>query len=276
MHYYKFNIGDYRRDTGHLTMLEHGAYRQLLDSYYLNEKPLPLDDAILMRTHSARNADEMQAIRNALQDFFIRTDEGWIHNHCNRVICEYHSKSAKAKDSANARWGNKHADVSEQDANAMRTHSEGNANHKPLTINHKPLTNNQEPVKTTAPKKPARFDPRDLPMPLGLKAATWGEWVSFRTKLPKPPKPETWEKQVEFLAKQIANGADAGSIVDYSIRNGYTGLFEPKQQPTKTQFLTAQQQRDENNRRSTADFLADDTPFFSHQGQPIEGECSNA
>lgn len=128
-----------------------------------------------------------------------------------------------------------------------------------------------------APKKPVRFDPRDLPMPLGLKAEKWGEWVSFRTKLPKPPKPETWEKQVEFLAQQIANGADAASIIDYSIRNGYTGLFEPKQPTGKnvTQFLTAQQQRDENNRRSTAEFLADDSSFFS-QMETIEGEFTNA
>ena len=127
---------------------------------------------------------------------------------------------------------------------------------------------------TRAPAKPARFDPRDFPMPLGLKAAKWDEWVSYRMKLPKPPKLETWEKQIEFLAEQIASGADAASIIDYSIRNGYTGLFEPKQQG-KTQFLTAQQQRDENNRRSTAEFLADDTPFFS-QMETIEGEFSNA
>lgn len=147
MHYYKFNIGDYRRDTGHLTMLEHGAYRQLLDSYYLNEQPLPIDDAILMRTHSARNADEMQAIRNVLKDFFVRTDDGWVHNHCDRVIGDFHSKSEKAKESANARWANKHAGSNdsgnEGNANAMRTHSEVNANHKPLTN----IKNKKEGVK---------------------------------------------------------------------------------------------------------------------------------
>jgi len=40
LHYYTFNIGDYRRDTGHLSLLEHGIYRQLIDSYYLSEKPI--------------------------------------------------------------------------------------------------------------------------------------------------------------------------------------------------------------------------------------------
>lgn len=143
MHYYKLNIGDYRRDTGHLTMLEHGAYRQLLDTYYLNERPLSADDATLMRTHSARNADEVQAIKNVLKDFFVLTDDGWVHKYCDRVIAEFHGKSEQAKDAANARWGNKKPQSgskksgSGSNADAMRTHSDGNANHKPLTTNHK-------------------------------------------------------------------------------------------------------------------------------------------
>jgi hypothetical protein len=37
LYYYNFNIGDYRRDTVHLSILEHGIYRQLIDTYYLNE-----------------------------------------------------------------------------------------------------------------------------------------------------------------------------------------------------------------------------------------------
>lgn len=117
-------------------MLEHGAYRQLLDSYYLNEKPLPLDDAILMRTHCARTADEMQAIKNVLADFFLRTEEGWVHKHCERALRAYKAKSDKARESASARWQKENQ---QSDANALRTHSEGNANHKPITNNHKQI-----------------------------------------------------------------------------------------------------------------------------------------
>ena len=39
MHYYQFNIADYRKDTGFLTYEEHGIYRQLIDQYHLDEKP---------------------------------------------------------------------------------------------------------------------------------------------------------------------------------------------------------------------------------------------
>ena len=127
MHYYQHNIGDYRKDTSHLSLLEHGIYRQLLDSYYLDEKPLTKDLSKLMRTHSIRNTDEQQALKNVLNDFFELTDDGYIHARCDQEIAKYHLKSTKAKASANARW--------HSDANALRTQSERNANHKPITNN---------------------------------------------------------------------------------------------------------------------------------------------
>ena len=143
MHYYSHNVGDYRRDTSHLSMLEHGAYRQLMDTYYLTEKPLSLSHADLMRTHSARSAEEVQAIENVLKDFFIRTDEGYMHKRCDVEIEAFHAKSASASESAKARWARVRA---EKEAKAMRTHSEGNANHKPIT-------NNQEPSKSPCPQQ---------------------------------------------------------------------------------------------------------------------------
>lgn len=134
MHYYQFNIGDYRRDTIHLTLLEHGIYRQLIDSYYLNEKPLCADDAILMRSHSVRTEEEQIAFKNVLNDFFVKHEDGYFHKGCEKMLEKYKEKSEKAAKSANARWN--------KDANGMRTHSERNANGM-LTNNQKPITNNQ-------------------------------------------------------------------------------------------------------------------------------------
>jgi len=137
VHYYSFNIGAYRRDTTYLTLLEHGVYRQLLDTYYLSEGPLPDDEDWLMRTHCARNADEMKALKNVLKDFFVLQDGHWHHKGCEKVIEQYRTKSKKAAASAKARW--------DKDANALRKQSEGNANHKPITNNHKPINKIQAP-----------------------------------------------------------------------------------------------------------------------------------
>jgi uncharacterized protein YdaU (DUF1376 family) len=132
MHYYTFNIGDYRRDTFHLTLLEHGVYRQLIDTYYLNERPLPVDTAVVMRTHSARTKDEKAAVLSVLENFFLLTDEGWIHRGCEKTIEKYREKSEKARVSAESRW-------CKRNANASETQCELDANHKPITNNHKPI-----------------------------------------------------------------------------------------------------------------------------------------
>lgn len=138
MHYYKFNVGDYRRDTSHLTLLEHGAYRQLLDTYYLNEAPIKNDEQAIMRTHCARNADEMQAIKNVLKDFFELIDGHWHHRGCEKVLGEIYAKSGKARSSALKRW-HKNQEVTQSNANALQTQSDGNATTM-LPIN--PLTHN--------------------------------------------------------------------------------------------------------------------------------------
>lgn len=124
MHYYQHNIGDYRKDTGHLTLLEHGIYRQLLDTYYTEELPLITDLNKLMRSHSVRNADEVQAFQNVLNDFFELTEKGYVHDRCDKELEKIYGKSEKARASANARWANRNKDI---DANALQTQSEGNA-----------------------------------------------------------------------------------------------------------------------------------------------------
>ncbi|HEX8957010.1 MAG TPA: DUF1376 domain-containing protein [Burkholderiaceae bacterium] len=135
MHYYSHHIADFRKDTSHLSLLEQGVYRRLLDQYYLDEKPLGLDHAVLMRAHCVRTADEKQALDNVLQDFFIRAEEGYVHKRCEIEIEAFHAKSHSAAESAKARWARVRA---EKESAAMRTHGDGNANHEPIPNIHQP------------------------------------------------------------------------------------------------------------------------------------------
>ena len=107
MHYYQFNIADYRKDTSHLSLLEHAIYRLLLDTYYLNEEPLTRDKKKLMRTHCVRNAEEVRAFENVLNDYFEETEDGYFHGKCAEELEKIYEKSAKAKASAEARWNKK-------------------------------------------------------------------------------------------------------------------------------------------------------------------------
>ena len=134
MHYYPHNIADYRKDTSHLSLLEHGCYHQLLDQYYLNEQPLPLDESKLFRLINARTEDEKIAIRMVLDDFFDKTEDGFIHTRCDIEIEKFHLIGEKASKSAQRRWGN---------AKAMPTQCQGNAKAM-LTKNQELITKNQE------------------------------------------------------------------------------------------------------------------------------------
>lgn len=97
MHYYKHNIGDYRRDTIHLSLLEHGVYRQLLDCYYLSESPLPAKTEEVFRRLSAITEDEQKTVERILKEFFCLTKGGWIHARCDREIEAYKAKASSAK-----------------------------------------------------------------------------------------------------------------------------------------------------------------------------------
>lgn len=77
MNYYERHLGDYARDAGHLTLLEHGVYTLLLDRYYTTEQGIPADQA--HRICRARTRDEKQAVDAVLADFFTLTDGVWVN-----------------------------------------------------------------------------------------------------------------------------------------------------------------------------------------------------
>jgi len=103
MHYYPFDVGDYRKDTAHLTNEEHYAYRAMLDECYLTEKPLPSDKRVIMRKLKLTPGQEW-IVDNVLLDFFISTDDGYIHPRVEAEIAEYQERSRQATDAINTRW----------------------------------------------------------------------------------------------------------------------------------------------------------------------------
>lgn len=85
MNYYRRHIGDYLKDTAHLTLLEHGIYARLLDVYYTREDGIP--DAQAARLIGARTPDEIEALRAVLEEFFEPSDGGmWRQPRCEREI----------------------------------------------------------------------------------------------------------------------------------------------------------------------------------------------
>ena len=129
MYYYQHHIGDYRKDTSHLSLVEHGIYRQLLDLYYITEKPL---DKKSIRLIGAKTDQEIATAELILNEFFEKKGTKYYHKRCDDEIQNYKSKSLKASESSNKRWNN---NKKLRDANALQTQSERNANQEPITKN---------------------------------------------------------------------------------------------------------------------------------------------
>ena len=99
MHYYQFNISDYRSATGHLTNDEDLAYRRLLDMYYDMENKIPLDTQWVAK----RLRMDTQTVQSVLDDMFVKHEDGYFHARCQDVIQQYHAMAEKNR--ANGRLG---------------------------------------------------------------------------------------------------------------------------------------------------------------------------
>ena len=84
MNYYERHLGDYAKDTGHLSILEYYAYRLLLDLYYSTEAGIPETQAF--RLARARTPEEREAVEVVLAEFFELIDGVWINRRAEEEI----------------------------------------------------------------------------------------------------------------------------------------------------------------------------------------------
>jgi uncharacterized protein YdaU (DUF1376 family) len=75
----------YAGDTRHLSCLEHGAYRQLIDEYMRHRRPLPDDDRVLARIVGL-SVEEWQGIRATIRAFFQARRGMLFHRRCDREL----------------------------------------------------------------------------------------------------------------------------------------------------------------------------------------------
>lgn len=153
MHYYQFNIADYRSATVHLSNEEDLAYRRLLDMYYDTEQKIPLDTQWVAR----RLRVQTEVVCNVLNDMFEQHDDGYFHARCDVVIKQFKQFAEAGKRGAAKRWGTPPNGevISPPNATPM------------LTNNYKPITNNQNKDN----KRGSRLA-QDWFLP-----KAWGEWA---------------------------------------------------------------------------------------------------
>lgn len=227
MHFYQFNIGDYKSHTEHLSELEDLAYRRMLDWYYLHEKQLPLDveeigRLIRMRSHC-------ECIATVLQEFFVQTESGWSNPRADEELAKIGQKKQKATASAKARWGKR--DV---DANAMRTQCERNATQDTIHKTQDTIQKKEKAQRTSAPT-----------CPHDVSEQVWNDYLAVR-KAKRSPLTETALKTIEKEASKA--GWSVEKALSECAARGWIGFKAEWVDKAKTQNLSFAE-RDELLRR---------------------------
>jgi uncharacterized protein YdaU (DUF1376 family) len=180
VNYYPFHIGDFRSGTVNMSRQSRWVYRDMLDVYYDSEKPLTLDLDVLCDEIGAETSDERKIVERLLRFKFEKTDDGYRHTICDRVISEYHQKAETAK--ANGKLGGRppKAKAGEKEPSGLRSGSDRDATGKQSAsgseANQEPITNNQEPEEKNLVALGAQAGDADQPSatdPVGVVFAHW-------------------------------------------------------------------------------------------------------
>lgn len=139
-------------------------YRDMMDVYYDAELPLSLDIDALCDSLGVESMDDRTIVERLLRFKFIKTDEGYRHDICEKVIAEYRAKAKTAQ--TNGKLGGRpRKEISSKnkpsgfqsgsypDASGVANESQSEANQEPRTNNHKP---EQNPAPATDHKPDAR------------------------------------------------------------------------------------------------------------------------
>ncbi|HEX2858865.1 MAG TPA: YdaU family protein [Alphaproteobacteria bacterium] len=106
--WFAFYPGDYIRDTGHLSLREHGAYwKLLLYCYSRHEASIPHDRRY--RITGADGIEEVAAVDCVLEEFFQRKGDFWFHQRVAKELAvadeKYKKLSLSGQRGAYKRWG---------------------------------------------------------------------------------------------------------------------------------------------------------------------------
>lgn len=220
MNYYERHLGDYARDTGHLSLLEHGVYTLLLDAYYSREKPLPADPRECCKLARAVSKADKAAVAYILREFFTESPEGYRQARADAEIARFKEKQRKAAASANARWSKSDGNANAS-PDAMRTHSEGNALQSPVSSNQSPSS------EARLPRAEAR----------AALSADFGSWVQ-RT-YPQTSHTRKWSDALHFAHVIV----DGGKVTEADLRRrveGYRAFVDGRGVSDPSKVITPQ------------------------------------
>lgn len=189
MNHYPRHIGDYLKDTAHLTLLEHGVYTRLLDVYYTREGAIPEDQAA--RLVGARSKDERDALQAVLSEFFALEDGQWRQKRADAEIARYLEKAERNREVGKKGGRPRTQQEPTNNPDGFQNETQGeptdNPSHKPVASSQNQNQEKQggaDPVgrggaiSSATPPTPRRAVPAGTRLaPDFVLPQQWGEWA---------------------------------------------------------------------------------------------------
>lgn len=192
MNYYKRHLGDYAKDAGHLSLLEHGVFTLLLDRYYSSERPLTADDAL--RICRARSSEERAAVDYVLATFFEQTPDGFRNKRADAEIAAYNDRAERNREVGKKGGRPKASGLCDGNPEETQTVSESepkpNPSHKPLAISQEKAS---KPSAYSSPGDPS-VPANDAPKGDGIPPCPHADIVAlYHSMLPAHPRIKVWD-----------------------------------------------------------------------------------
>jgi uncharacterized protein YdaU (DUF1376 family) len=207
LNYYPHHIGDYLRDTAHLTPLEDGIYRRMLDVYYASEKPLPVETQWVCRLVRARTTEEQSAVDEVLRQFFSKHPDGWRNKRADNEIRKGRARVKAARTNGKSGGRPKTQRVS-------KNNPVGGLDVNPDQSSQKPKAKSQKEDKEGA-----------LALPAWVPEDAWKAWLQVRPKVKAPNTPEALRLALRDLDRLRGEGNDPRAVLEAATMKGWRGLF---------------------------------------------------
>jgi uncharacterized protein YdaU (DUF1376 family) len=173
MHYFKFDIEKWVQSTRHLLPEEEGIYIRLINHYYDIEQPLPIDNRMMLKRLQLLSFQA--SVDEILDEYFEKTDKGWIHKKCDTLIKNYR-KTRKTNRDNGRKGGRPSKDAppseSENKPDGFTEESEQEPEAKAISNYELGTTNYELPKETAAnaavsdaAAEPVENKPRAKPIP---------------------------------------------------------------------------------------------------------------
>ncbi|KVC81414.1 hypothetical protein WI75_08690 [Burkholderia ubonensis] len=229
MKYYSKHIGDFATATRLLSLMERGAYNELMDYYYATEKPLPADLDALCRIAGAFSEQERTAVDKVSRQFFEKVDGQLFQAKIEEQILSYNEESEKNR--MNGGKGGrppkpKENPVGNPEGYVSDTHRQTQKKANPVTSNHISKPNGLDKG-----KKPAT---PSFALPDWVPDDTWSDFVAMRKQMRKPMGEAAIRLAVRTLEDLRGKGNDPKLVIEQSIMRGWTGLFPLRSDFAKT------------------------------------------